>query len=55
VLRDNPFRRFYSARGGQEVGEQSITIGDVTLHEVAYGWMDTTRLLLGGSQLRVET
>jgi ribosomal protein S18 acetylase RimI-like enzyme len=40
VLRDNLFRAFYEALGGQEVGEQEITIGESSLVEVAYGWKD---------------
>ena len=40
VLRDNLFRAFYEALGGQEAGEQEITIGQANLVEVAYGWKD---------------
>jgi ribosomal protein S18 acetylase RimI-like enzyme len=40
VLRDNLFRAFYEAMGGQEVGEQEIIIGGDNLVEVAYGWTD---------------
>jgi ribosomal protein S18 acetylase RimI-like enzyme len=40
VLKDNLFRAFYEALGGQEVGEQDITIGESTMVEVAYGWKD---------------
>jgi ribosomal protein S18 acetylase RimI-like enzyme len=44
VLKDNLFRAFYEALGGQEVGEQDIKIGDSTLVEVAYGWKDIRSL-----------
>ena len=40
VLRDNLFRAFYEALGGELLGEQEITIGEATLMEVAYGWKD---------------
>jgi ribosomal protein S18 acetylase RimI-like enzyme len=40
VLRDNLFRAFYEVLGGEEIGEQEITIGDANLVEVAYGWKD---------------
>jgi ribosomal protein S18 acetylase RimI-like enzyme len=40
VLRDNLFRAFYEALGGQEIGEQEIVIGNASLVEVAYGWKD---------------
>jgi ribosomal protein S18 acetylase RimI-like enzyme len=46
VLAENPSRHFYESLGGQEVGEQPITIGETTLQEVAYAWADTTPLLL---------
>jgi GNAT superfamily N-acetyltransferase len=38
VLRDNPYRRFYEAMGGQVVSERMISIGEAELPEVAYGW-----------------
>ena len=39
VLRDNvAARRFYEGLGGVYVRAQPITIGSVTLAEVAYGW-----------------
>jgi GNAT superfamily N-acetyltransferase len=40
VLKDNLFRAFYEVLGGEQIGEQDITIGDETLIEVAYGWAD---------------
>jgi ribosomal protein S18 acetylase RimI-like enzyme len=40
VLADNPSRRFYEALGGEKVAAKPITIGGVTLEEVAYGWKD---------------
>jgi ribosomal protein S18 acetylase RimI-like enzyme len=44
VLKDNLFRAFYEALGGQEIGEQDIKIGEATLVEVAYGWKDIRSL-----------
>ena len=45
VLADNTSaRRFYEALGGQYVREQDITIGGVSLVEVAYGWKEITKL-----------
>ncbi|MGD2145451.1 MAG: GNAT family N-acetyltransferase [Anaerolineae bacterium] len=38
VLRDNPYRRFYEAVGGEVVSERMISIGEAELPEVAYGW-----------------
>ena len=40
VLAENPSRQFYEALGGQELGQQEITVGGATLVEVAYGWKD---------------
>ena len=40
VLRDNPYRGFYEALGGSQVGEKQVQIGEVYLPEVAYGWKD---------------
>jgi GNAT superfamily N-acetyltransferase len=48
VLRDNLFRAFYEVLGGEQIGEQDITIGDETLVEVAYGWMDIHSLVIEG-------
>ncbi|MFQ3565954.1 MAG: GNAT family N-acetyltransferase [Aggregatilineales bacterium] len=33
-------RRFYEALGGSEVGQQMITIGNIELEDIAYGWDD---------------
>ncbi len=38
VLRNNPYRRFYEAMGGEVVSERVISIGEANLPEVAYGW-----------------
>ena len=46
VLRDNLFRAFYEALGGEQLGEQEITIGEATLMEVAYGWKDIHLLVM---------
>jgi len=40
VLAANPARHFYAALGGLPVREKAITMGDVSLTEVAYGWTD---------------
>jgi len=45
VLTENPSRRFYEALGGEEVATKSVTIGEVTLQEVAYGWKDLGALI----------
>lgn len=49
VLRDNPARGFYERLGGAPVAEQDITIGGVTLREVAYGWRPLRTLASGPS------
>jgi ribosomal protein S18 acetylase RimI-like enzyme len=33
-------RRFYESLGGSEAGQQIITIGDIELEDIAYGWDD---------------
>lgn len=39
VLEDNlQGRRFYELKGGKKIKEKHITIGNVTLKEIAYGW-----------------
>ncbi len=45
VLAENPSRRFYEVLGGKQLCEQEITIGGVTLVEVAYGWKNLHRLV----------
>ena len=46
VLAGNwPARRFYEALGGEYISEQQITIGNVPLPEVAYGWKDLGPLI----------
>lgn len=46
VLKDNvKGRAFYEALGGQLVGEQTITIGNSSLQDVAYGWPDLRTIL----------
>lgn len=42
VLKDNPYRRFYEAMGGEIVSERMISIGEAELPEVAYGWRTET-------------
>jgi len=37
-------RRFYERLGGVLVGEQTVTLGEVALREVAYGWADLAAL-----------
>lgn len=41
VLLDNPSRKFYETLGGALVGEKSVTVGETTVVEVAYGWIQT--------------
>lgn len=48
VLADNPSRVFYERMGGHPAGQTSITIGQQTLAEVAYGWDDLGRLVQEG-------
>jgi GNAT superfamily N-acetyltransferase len=45
VLADNSSRAFYEALGGQYLYEKPITIGDTTLIEVAYGWIEIRDLI----------
>jgi ribosomal protein S18 acetylase RimI-like enzyme len=41
VLADNHHaRRFYEGMRGREVASGSVTVGDQTLKQVAYGWVD---------------
>ena len=42
VLKDNPYRRFYEAMGGEVVSERMISIGEAELPEAAYGWRTVT-------------
>jgi GNAT superfamily N-acetyltransferase len=45
VLEKNPARYFYEALGGQPVGRKQITIGNVPLEELSYGWPDLRELI----------
>ena len=45
VLEQNPSRKFYEALGGQEIERKPISIGNVELIEVAYGWRNLEVLL----------
>lgn len=45
-----PGRRFYEALGGVPLREQNFELGGTTVVEVAYGWMDTTPLLIAGAE-----
>jgi len=40
VLAENPSKRFYESLGGKHIYEKVITIDEVELKEVAYGWKD---------------
>lgn len=40
VLADNPSRAFYERLGGRYLGEQTITLGNKEVGEIAYGWDD---------------
>jgi GNAT superfamily N-acetyltransferase len=44
VLAANPSRKFYERLGGRPVHEKPITIGGVSLTEIAYGWRDAHTL-----------
>jgi ribosomal protein S18 acetylase RimI-like enzyme len=44
VLAQNPARRFYESLGGRWVQKKPISVGGVTVDEVAYGWPDTRAL-----------
>jgi len=46
VLATNPACRFYERLGGTRIRTQTITIGGVSLEEVAYGWRGLAPLLL---------
>ena len=45
VLAENPSRQFYEQLGGRPTYEKSVTIGGVSLIEVAYGWRDARTLI----------
>ena len=45
VLAENRSRRFYEALGGQQVRQQSVTIGGAELIEMAYGWLDARTII----------
>jgi GNAT superfamily N-acetyltransferase len=45
VLADNPSRGFYQRLGGQPLRTKTITMGGITLDEVAYGWPTLTTLI----------
>ena len=45
VLAVNPSRQFYERLGGRPVYAKTVTISDLPLIEVAYGWRDTHALL----------
>ncbi len=41
VLKENPFRNFYKKRGGTLLTDElKVTIGDLALTEIAYGWSE---------------
>ncbi len=44
VFADNSARGFYEALGGQRVAEKQFELGEATLTEIAYGWLDTSVL-----------
>lgn len=51
VLADNPARRFYERLGGRLLDETQTTLGAV---EVAYGWLDITRMAAQRHGLQAE-
>ena len=46
VLKANRARMFYSAIGGEEVGEKTERLGAHEFGEIAYGWRDLTDLVM---------
>ncbi len=44
ALAENPGRGFYEAIGGEYIRTKDCTIGEQTLPEVAYGWLNTDSL-----------
>lgn len=48
VLTENPSRKFYERLGGRRVYQKTVTIGGVTLIEVAYGWRDGHTIIAQG-------
>jgi hypothetical protein len=47
VLEANPSRAFYERLGGVLTGQEPITIANLNLIEVAYGWPDIRALSTG--------
>ncbi|MBK8046438.1 MAG: GNAT family N-acetyltransferase [Anaerolineales bacterium] len=45
ALAENPGRHFYEALGGEYIRTKDCTIGEQTLPEVAYGWLNTDALV----------
>jgi ribosomal protein S18 acetylase RimI-like enzyme len=54
VLRDNPACAFYRRLDAVEVATQSLTRGDRTLEEVAFGWRDEPFARLHSSSSRAS-
>jgi len=45
VLKGNPFCNFYERIGGKYIGEKMLEIDDTNYIEIAYGWVDITKIL----------
>jgi len=48
VLASNPSRFFYEAMGGRRVATRDERVGEVSVTETAYGWVDTGELVMPG-------
>ncbi len=48
VLSNNPSRFFYEAMGGRRVATRDERMGDVSVTETGYGWVDTGELVTPG-------
>lgn len=47
VLASNETRGFYRRMGGVPIAEKQEEIGETSLHEIAFGWRDITRVGIG--------
>jgi ribosomal protein S18 acetylase RimI-like enzyme len=50
VLSNNPSRFFYEAMGGRRVATRDECVGEVSVTETAYGWVDTDELVMPGQE-----
>jgi GNAT superfamily N-acetyltransferase len=49
VLAANPARQFYERLGGKQIYTKTVTMGNTSLDEIAYGWQDARRLIAHAS------